>query len=232
MFLPIESLLFHGTSIHNVERILRTNRLLAGARLPDHVLPLLPNPPNALRGGSIPAGGDSVADSEPTRVCSLSRNLSSARSHAAQWKDIAGAVLALDREAMRTTLGRRLFSYNDILAREGISRSSINEAEEAVFGDITSVERFVRYVIVFKYRNGSVDALLSGFPSVAQHPQLLVVKDYRNRAFDNSPDKTFDRYMLNIMLRKRNAHPSLRRSQRFGSRAKSIAILSAMVKGR
>jgi hypothetical protein len=230
MFLPIETLLFHGTSVHNAERILRSSRLAAGARLPEHVLPLLPNPPGSLRGPVEPNTGHLVAD--PTRVCSLSRNLSSARSHAAQWKDIAGAVLAFDREAMRIALGRRLFSYNDILAREGISRSSLNEAEEVVFGDITNIGRFVRYVIVFKYRNGSVEALLTGFPCVARHPNLLVVKDYRNRALDHCPKKTFDRYMLNIMLSRINAHPSLRRSRRFGSRAMSIAILSAMVKGR
>lgn len=227
MFLPIETLLFHGTSVHNVERILRSNRLAAGGRLPEHVLPLLPNPPSSLRAPLTLADSDSVA--EPTRVCSLSRNLSSARSHAAQWKDIAGAVLAFDREAMRMSLGRRLFSYNDILVREGISRSSINEAEEAVFGDITNIGRFVRYVIVFKYRNGSVEASLSGFPYVAQHPQLLVVKDFRNRALDHCPNKTFDRYMLNVMLSRINAHPSLRRSRRFGSRAKSISILSSLV---
>lgn len=224
MFLPIASLLFHGTSIQNVERILRSNRLIAGARLPDYVLALLPNPP------LLPPAATAADDTqpEPVRVCSLSRSLSSARSHAAKWKHISGAVLAFDQDAMRIALGRRLFSYNDIRVREGISRCNMNEAEEAVYGDITNISRFIRHVIVFKDRNGSIDTLLGSFPCIARHPELLMVKDYRNRTLDQSPNKTFDRYMLNIMLSRINAHPALRRSRRFGSRAKSISILSSL----
>lgn len=224
MFLPMASLLFHGTSIHNVERILRSNRLIAGARLPEHVLVMLPNPPLLDPAATLPDG----AQLEPVRVCSLSRSLSSARSHAASWKNIAGAVLAFDQDAMRIALGRRLFSYNDIRVREGVSRFTMNEAEEAVYGDVTNISRYIRHVIVFKNRNGGIDTLLSGFPCIARHPELLVVKDYRNRALDQNPHKVFDRYMLNIMLSRINAHPALRRSRRFGSRAKSIAILSSL----
>jgi len=230
MFLPIESLLFHGTSIHNVERILRSNRMMAGACLPDGVLSLLPHPPLSLRQlVKASSEGREQMSSDIVRVCSLSRSLSSARSHAARFKHIAGVVLAFDREAMRSALGRRLFAYNDIQVREGISRLCLNEAEEAVYGDITHISQFIRYVIVFKLRNAGVDTLIASFPHIAQHPNLLVVKDYRNLAFDGAADKTFDRYMLNIMVSRKTAHPGLRRSRQFGSRAKAISTLSRLL---
>jgi hypothetical protein len=229
MFLPIESLLFHGTSIHNVERILRSNRITACSLLPRQILSLLPNPPSRRHSQANPVGeGGSLAYAS-LRVCSFSRNLSSARSHAARFKHIAGVVLAFDRGAMRTALGRRLFAYNDIQVREGVSRLTLNEAEEAVHGDITRIDPFIRYVIVFKLRNAGVDQLLTSFPHIAQHPNLLVVKDYQNRAFDGAAEKTFDRYMLNIMISRKTANPRLRRSRQFGSRSKAISTLSRLL---
>ena len=225
MFLPFTSLLFHGTSIQNLERILRSNRLLAQGTLPEEVTRLLPSPPLA-RGKS----GALDETSPVPRVCSFSRSLSSARSHSSRWSKVAGAVLVLNRDAMRQRLGHRLFSYNDLYAREGIGRLSMNEAEEAVYGDIYPLEPLIEHVLVFRERVGTIDKILEDFPLVATHPRLVILKDFRNQSLDHRADKTYERYMQNGMFRRALAAPALRRSPRFGLRARGAALCQVMAR--
>ncbi|MFZ9315095.1 MAG: hypothetical protein ACO24G_07550 [Burkholderiaceae bacterium] len=226
MFLPLTPLLFHGTSIQNLERILRSNRLLAQGTLPQEVTGLLPSPRKS--GKLLPTSSKHA--SQALRVCSFSRSLSSARSHSSRWSKVAGAVLVLNRDAMRERLGHRLFSYNDLYAREGIGRLSMNEAEEAVYGDISRLEPLIAHILVFRERVGPIDKILEDFPLVATHPKLIVLKDFRNTRFDHRADKTYERYMQNGMFRRALAAPALRRSPRFGLRARAAVLFKAMAR--
>lgn len=226
MFLPFSSLLFHGTSIQNLERILRSNRLLAQGTLPEEVTRLLPSPPPA-RGQSRNA----LNEYGPTpRVCSFSRSLSSARSHSSRWSKVAGAVLVLNRDAMRQRLGHRLFTYNDLYAREGIGRLTMNEAEEAVYGDICRLDSLIEHILVFRERVARIDRILEDFPLIATHPKLVVLRDFRNKSLDHRADKTYERYMQNGMLRRALAAPALRRTPRFGLRARGAALLQLIAR--
>lgn len=225
MFLPFTSLLFHGTSIQNLERILRSNRLLAQGTLPEEVTRLLPSPP-LTRGRS---GTFDECGTAP-RVCSFSRSLSSARSHSSRWSKVAGAVLVLNRDTMRQRLGHRLFTYNDLYAREGIGRLSMNEAEEAVYGDIYQLDPLIEHILVFRERVGTIDKILEDFPLVATHPRLVILKDFRNKSLDHRADKTYERYMQNGMFRRALAAPALRRSPRFGLRARGAALFQVMAR--
>jgi hypothetical protein len=226
MFLPFTSLLFHGTSIQNLERILRSNRLIAQGTLPKAVTRLVPSPPTARGRGRTAFEGVTAAP----QVCSFSRSLSSARSHSSRWSKVAGAVLVLNRDAMRQRLGHRLFCYNDLYAREGIGRLSTNEAEEAVYGDIYRLEPLIAHIIVFRERVGAIDKILEDFPLLARHPKLVVLKDFKNRGLDHRADKTYERYMQNSMLRRALAAPALRCSPRFGLRARGAALFQAMAR--
>jgi len=226
MFLSFTPLLFHGTSIQNLERILRSNRLLAQGTLPEEVTRLLPSPPLA-RGRSRDTFEERTA---ALKICSFSRSLSSARSHSSRWSKVAGAVLVLNRDAMRQRLGHRLFSYNDLYAREGIGRLTMNEAEEAVYGDIYPLEPLIEHILVFRERVGTIDKILEDFPLVATHPRLVILKDFRNKSLDHRADKTYERYMQNGMFRRALAAPALRRSPRFGLRARGAALFQAMAR--
>lgn len=226
MFLSFTPLLFHGTSIQNLERILRSNRLLAQGTLPEKVVRLLPSPPPVRGSGRATLGDCTVSP----RVCSFSRSLSSARSHSSRWLKVAGVVLVLNRDAMRQRLGHRLFSYNDLYAREGIGRLSMNEAEEAVYGDIYRLEPLIEHILVFRERVGTIDKILEDFPLVGTHPKLVVLKDFRNKGLDHRADKTYERYMQNGMFRRAVAAPALRRSPRFGLRARGAALFQAMAR--
>ena len=70
MIFGIDSLLFHGTSIQNVERILRSDTLQATCRLPEQALHLLPGPTSGPADQAI-------------RVSSLSRSIAVARTEPA-----------------------------------------------------------------------------------------------------------------------------------------------------
>jgi hypothetical protein len=106
----------------------------------------------------------------------------------------------------------------------------MNEAEEAVCGDIFGLEPLIENILVFRERVSAIDAVLSDFPLVSQHPRLMVLKDFRNRSLDQRADKTYERFMQNSMFRRAQAANALRRSTRFGTRARSAALFQAMAR--
>lgn len=201
LFFGIDSLLFHGTSIRNVERILRSDTLHATCRLPKHALHLLPGPPN------------SAAD-QPIRVASLSRSIAVARAHSSSWLRVSAAILAFDEDALRREIGHRLFAFNDLFIQSGTHPLAANEQEEAIRGNLLAAGRHLRHILIFKKGQSSIDLILAEFPLIADHPGLLVFADQRNMSMGT--------------LRHHLAKPLLRRSQRFGLPAKRLKMLRAL----
>ena len=201
MILGLDSLLFHGTSIQNVERILRSDTLQATSRLPDTALPLLPGVVN-------------VAGDQPIRVASLSRSISAARGHSSAWTRVSAAILAFDEDSLRREIGHRLFSYNDLFTQSGTEPLTANEQEEAIAGHLEPAGRYVRHILIFKKGLRDIDAILAEFPLIADHPGLIVLGDQRNMSLS--------------ALRHHLAKPLLRRSQRFGLPPKRLKMLQAL----
>jgi hypothetical protein len=214
MILPLGNVLFHGSSIQNVERILESDRLLPTTRLI----------------GSLAAGlSPKLLQRFPEcRVASLSRSISVARAHSSGIGRIQAAVIALDAEAVKRKLGGRLIPCNDIFLRTGEARRKVSECEEAVLGGVRPVRSLLRYVIVFKLGQRSIDDLLTDFPSIGHHPGLIVVRDRRRTEWDHSADRTFERFMNLGALRKQLAGLSVSRHRAFRPGPKKISLLKQL----
>ncbi|MFM1827359.1 MAG: hypothetical protein RLY67_740 [Pseudomonadota bacterium] len=214
MILPLENLLFHGSSIQNVERILESDRLLAQSRLPSEL--------------ARQVSPRFIARFPDCRVASLSRSLSVARSHSSGIGRIQGAVLALDAEALKRRLGARLIPCNDLFLESGQSRSAINECEEAALGGVRPIRSLIRYVILFKLGQRSVHDLLADFSNIARHSGLVVVQDRRRSDWDHSSQRAFERFIHLGSLRKQLATSALLRHKSFRHATKRLSLLKQL----
>lgn len=159
MIFGIDSLLFHGTSIQNVERILRSDTLQATCRLPEQALHLLPGPTSGPADQAI-------------RVSSLSRSIAVARTHSSSWLRVSAAILAFDEDALRREVGHRLFAFNDLFIQSGTHPLAANEQEEAIRGHLLAASRHLRHILIFKKGQSSIDLILAEFPLIADQRNM------------------------------------------------------------
>lgn len=211
MILPLENVLFHGSSIQNVERILESDRLLPTTRLV----------------GSLAAGlSPKLLERFPEcRVASLTRSLSVARAHSSGIGRIQAAVLMLDAEKIKQRIGARLIACNDIYLQSGTSRHLLNESEEAAIGGLRPVRSLVMHVILFKIGQRSISELLADLPRIATHPGLVVITDRRRTEWDTEPNRTFERFIGLGPLRKRLSAPLIRHHRGFRAGPKRLDLL-------
>lgn len=211
MILPLGNVLFHGSSIQNVERILESDRLLPTTRLV----------------GSLAAGlSAKLLERFPEcRVASLSRSLSVARAHSSGIGRIQAAVLMLDAEKIKQRIGARLIACNDIYLQSGTPRHLLNESEEAAIGGLRPIRSLVMHVILFKTGQRSISELLADLPRIATHPGLVVITDRRKAEWDTEPNRTFERFIGLGSLRKRLSAPLMRHHRGFRAGPKRLDLL-------
>jgi hypothetical protein len=211
MILPLENVLFHGSSIQNVERILESDRLLATGRLVSDLV-----------AGLSPKLLERFPD---CRVASLSRNLSAARAHSSGIGRIQAAVLMLDADKIKQRIGARLIACNDIYLQSGTSRHLVNESEEAAIGGLRPIRSLVMHVILFKIGQRSISEHLADLPRIAAHPGLVVITDRRRAEWDNEPNRTFERFIGLGPLRKKLSAPLIRHHREFRAGPKRLELL-------
>ena len=214
MILPLENVLFHGSSIQNVERILESDRLLASSRLVASVA-----------SGLSPKLLERFPD---CRVASLTRSLSVARSHSSGIGRIQAAVLMLDADKIKQRIGARLIACNDIYLQSGTPRHLVNESEEAAIGGLRPIRSLVMRVILFKTGQRSIDELLADLPRIATHPGLVVIADRRRTEWDTAPSRTFERFIGLGTLRKRLSATLLRHHRGFRAGPKRLELLKTI----
>jgi hypothetical protein len=122
-----EADLYHGTSFENAENILRTNTIYASRRM--HL------------GTSMTAADKKIVSF--SRSFGVAARFAHFTSQAYSSDELTGVVFVLDQAAVHRDYGRKLQAYNDL---QYTSRKSVSEAEEALVGNLTNLQQYLKKI--------------------------------------------------------------------------------------